>query len=166
MTSMRVRSILLLPLLLVLASLARAGEPCCAAVTFQAFGAEDVSVQLIEVKRTSPAEITVTWRCQNNNKAAQQISKGGFGWSDGYQLTYDAEVLDMGSRTKFKVAKDTKGVPLAAKHDTVSPTKGIRIMPGKSLETWAKFLAPASVSKVTVILPGASRPWENVAIAP
>jgi hypothetical protein len=84
-----------------------------------------------------------------------------------YQLVWDAEVIDLASRTRFKVASDPKTrIPVAAKHEPPRASQGVVLAAGRNLVTWAKFLVPSSVSKVTVTLPGASQPWENVTITP
>lgn len=154
---------------LVLASfvppVALAGEPCCAAVDLQANNAQDVQIQLVEVRRTGANEITVAWQYINKNKAPQQLAKGGQGWSDAYRLAWDAEVLDLATRTRYRVAQDQERRPVAAKHEVGVGRQGILVAGNRTLKTWAKFLVPASVTRVTVTIPGAATPWENVPIA-
>jgi hypothetical protein len=137
--------------------------PCCAIVTFQTFNPQDVAIQLVSVKRTGTDDITVTWQILNKSKTTQQFAK--MAGHAAYQLVWDAEVIDMASRTRFKVASDPKTrIPVAAKHTPARASQGLALEAGKTLATWAKFLVPASVTKVTVSLPGAAQPWENVAI--
>jgi hypothetical protein len=139
-----------------------ASEPCCNAVGFQTFDVNDVAIQLVEVKRTGPDDITVKWQIQNKSKTPQKFDKMG-GWA-AYQLVWDAQVLDLATRTKYPIAREEKTqTPVAGKYETTA-ARGIGLDQGKTLSTWAKFLVPASVTKVTVTLPGASEPWENVAI--
>ncbi|HEY7461190.1 MAG TPA: hypothetical protein VIC59_04885 [Gemmatimonadota bacterium] len=143
-------------------------KACCEAVDFQAFDAEGVSIQLLEVKRTGPDDVTATWKYVNSSEAPQQLTKGGAGpaWA-AYRLCWDAELRDDASGTGYPVARNEKTqAPMAAKHEPASASKGLWIGPGKTLKTWAKFPVPAEVSKVTVTLPGASQPWEDVAITP
>jgi hypothetical protein len=140
-------------------------SPCCAAVNFQTFNPQDVAIQLVSVERTGPDDITVTWQILNRSKAPQQFDK--MAGLAAYQLVWDAEVIDLASRTRFKVASDPKTrIPVAAKHDPPRASQGIGLEAGRTLTTWAKFLVPANVTKVTVSLPGAAKPWENVAITP
>jgi len=162
---MRIPSVLLLATLATGLSITavRAATPCCAAVSFQTFNPKEVTIQLVEVKRTSPNDITVTWQIKNlTDKPIQFDRMQGLA---SYQLSSSASVLDLASRTKYGVAKESKTqTPVAAKHDPPRASQGLGLRAGATLETWAKFLVPANVSKVTVTLPGAAMPWENVAI--
>jgi hypothetical protein len=138
-------------------------QPCCAAVTFQTFNPQDVAIQLVSVQRTGTDDITVTWQILNRSKTAQQFDK--MNGVAAYQLVWDAEVIDLASRTRFKVASDPKTrTPVAAKHEPPRASQGVGLQAGRTLVTWAKFLVPANVTKVTVSLPGAAKPWENVPI--
>lgn len=159
-----IRWFAMLPFTALLSPAAAAGEPCCAAVDFQALDAQDVQVQLVEVKRTGANEITVAWQYINKNKAPQQLAQGGQGWSDGYRLAWEAEVLDLATRTRYRVAQDQERRPVAAKHEVGTGRKGISVGGNRTLKTWAKFLVPSSVTRVTVTIPGAAMPWENVPI--
>ena len=137
--------------------------PCCAAVSFQTFNPQDVAIQLVSVERTGPDDITVTWQILNRSKTAQQFDK--MAGLAAYQLVWDAEVIDLASRTRFKVASDPKTrIPVAAKHDPPRASQGVGLAAGRTLTAWAKFVVPANVTTVTVSLPGAAKPWENVAI--
>lgn len=142
-----------------------AGTPCCTEAEFQGVGvpADDVVIQLVELKRIGPDEVQATWTLRNNSKQEQRLTKGSGGWAEGYLLAYDATLQDMTARVLFPVAKDTGGTPLAGKHPTV-PYKGIWLKPGKTMTTWAKFLVPVSTTTVNVTLPGAAMPWNNVKI--
>jgi hypothetical protein len=132
-------------------------------VNFQTFNPQDVAIQLVSVERTGPDDITVTWQILNRSKTPQQFDK--MAGLAAYQLVWDAEVIDLASRTRFKVASDPKTrIPVAAKHDPPRASQGVGLAAGRTLTTWAKFIVPASVTKVTVTLPGAAQPWENVAI--
>ena len=138
-------------------------EPCCNIVTFQTFNPQDVAIQLVSVTRTGTDDITVTWQILNRSKTPQQFDK--MAGVAAYQLVWDAEVIDLGSRTRFKVASDPKTrIPVAAKHEPPRASQGLGLAAGRTLVRWAKFLVPAGVTKVTVSLPGAAKPWENVAI--
>jgi hypothetical protein len=142
-------------------------KPCCSAVDFQAFGAVGVKIQLLQIKRTAPADVTVTWQYMNGGKTAQPLSQGGAGaaWV-AYRLSWDAELLDMASGTKYRISRDMKTqTPMAAKH-TPGSRGAIMLAGGQTLKTWAKFSLPDSVTKVTVTIPGASEPWENVEVKP
>jgi len=138
-------------------------SPCCAAATFQTFNSQDVAIQLVSVVRTGPDDVTVTWQILNRSNTAQQFDK--MAGLASYQLVWDAEVMDLASRTRFKIASDPKTrIPVAAKHDPPRASQGVALAAGRTLTTWAKFVVPATVTTVTVSLPGAAKPWENVAI--
>jgi hypothetical protein len=140
-------------------------SPCCAVANFQTFNAQDVAIQLVSVERTGPDDITVTWQILNRSRTPQQFDK--MAGLAAYQLVWDAEVIDLASRTRFKVASDPKTrIPVAAKHDPPRASQGVGLAAGRTLTTWAKFLVPANVTKVTVTLPGAARPWDSVTITP
>jgi hypothetical protein len=108
-------------------------------------------------------DITVMWQILNRSKTAQQFDT--MNGVAAYQLVWDAEVIDLASRTSFKVASDPKTrTPVAAKHEPPRASQGLGLQAGRTLVTWATFLVPANVTKVTVSLPGATKPWENIAI--
>lgn len=74
-----------------------------------------------------------------------------------YQLVWDAEVIDLPSRTRFKVASHPKTrIPVAAKHEPPRASQGVSLAAGRNLVTWAKFLVPSTVSNVTITLPDAA----------
>lgn len=143
-------------------------EPCCQAVDFQGFGAEEVKIQLLDIKRSGPGEVTATWQYQSSSKTPQPLTKGGAGkaWV-AYRLCWDAELVDVASGATYNIARDQKTqTPLAAKHEPQRAGGAIYINGGTTLKTWAKFPVPENVSKVVAKIPGASQPWENVSITP
>ena len=109
-------------------------------------------------------QVQATRTLRNKSKQDQRLTKGGSGWSDGYHVAYDASLQDLGARVKLPVANDTKGTLLAGKQPTV-PYKGIWLKAGKTTTTWAEFIVPSSTTRVDVTLPGASAPWNNIAIS-
>ena len=158
---------------LILAALGAIGYPalaanaCCEEQEFRGVGVspDGVKIQLVEVKRVSPEDIRVTWALRNTSDKPQVLTLGqGASWSDKFKLAYDANLLDSGSRLKIKVAKDQKGDLVAASHQPDMRAKGIVLGPGKTLTTWAKFIAPERVKRVSVDLPGATMPWEGVEV--
>src|SRR6185295_10298820 len=82
-----------------MAQILLAEEPCCAAVNFQTFNPKEVQIQLVEVKRTSPNDITVTWQILNHTNMPVQFEK--MSGLASYQLSSAAEVLDLATRTKY-----------------------------------------------------------------
>ena len=68
-------SFLTLLLLGLLAQAILAEGPCCSAVNFQSFDVKQVTIQLVEVKRTSPNDITVTWQILNHTQMPVQFDR-------------------------------------------------------------------------------------------
>ena len=144
-----------------------AAPPCCAEEDFRGVGQspDGVRIQLTEVRRISPNDIRVAWTLTNTTRKPQLLTKGNGGaWSDKYKLAYDAKLTDATARVLMKVAKDDKGHLLAAEHGPDLRAGGIVLGAGKTITTWAKFIAPPTTSVVSVDLPGATMPWENVAV--
>ena len=77
---------------------------------------DGVQVTLIEVRRTSGDTLTVRWRQTNTSKEDRKISKGGSSWSDVYQLTGDAYLVDPVNKRKYLVVKDAENAPVTSKH--------------------------------------------------
>ena len=147
---------------------ALAAPPCCEEEDFRGVGQspEGVKIQLTEVKRVNPTDIRVTWTIKNTSGKPQVLTKGNGGsTSDKYKLVSEASLIDAVGRVRMDVAKDTRGDIIAAEHTPDILAGGIVLGPGKSMTTWAKFYAPASTSAVSVDLPGATMPWENIAIS-
>jgi hypothetical protein len=145
-----------------------AATPCCDEEDFRGVGQspDGVKIQLTEVKRISLNDIRVTWTLRNTTEKPQLLTKGtGGSWADKYKLAYDANLLDTAARVRMKVAKDTKGNLIAAEHIPDHRAGGIVLGAGKTMTTWAKFIAPESTTAVSVDLPGATMPWENVAVS-
>jgi hypothetical protein len=145
-----------------------AATPCCEEEDFQGVGQspDGVKIQLTEVTRISPHDIRVTWTLKNTTQKPQLLTKGtGGSWSDKYKLAYDANLTDVKARVRMKVAKDDKGNLLAAAHIPDHRAGGIVLGAGKTMTTWAKFIAPETTTAVSVDLPGATMPWENIVVS-
>jgi hypothetical protein len=125
-----------------------------------------VKIQLTEVKRISPNDIRVVWTLKNTIDKPQILTKGNGGaWSDKFKLAYDANLTGMAARVRMKVAKDDKGNLLAAAQTPDLRAGGIVLGAGKTMTMWAKFVAPETTTSVSVDLPGATMPWENIAVS-
>ncbi|MBE3096222.1 MAG: hypothetical protein IMZ44_03715 [Planctomycetes bacterium] len=158
-----------------LAAAAAAGQPAPPAATVPApagvavtapppvqdYEIAGVQVALVEVKRTSGDTVTVKWQYRNTTDQEIKISKGGSSWSDVYQLTADAYLIDAVNKKKYLVIKDSQNYWVASKH---GDWQGATIGPGQSLNAWAKFPAPpAAVETIAVNIPGTA-PFEGVPI--
>ncbi|MDQ2979337.1 MAG: hypothetical protein M3R62_08955 [Acidobacteriota bacterium] len=144
-----------------------AATPCCEEQDFRGIGAgvspAGVKIQLTEVKRISPHDIRVTWTFKNTSKQPQILAKTD-GALDNYKLSHGANLIDAAGRVRMKVAKDTGGHILAAEHKPYQRSL-IVLDAGQTLTTWAKFVVPETTTAVSVDLPGATMPWENVAVS-
>jgi hypothetical protein len=146
---------------------AQSATPCCEEEDFRGVGQspDGVKIQLVEVKRISPEDLRVTWTLRNTSTKPQLLTKGtGGSWGDKFKLSWDAKLTDASARKLMKVARGDKGTLLAAEHIPDHRAGGIVLGAGKSMTTWAKFIAPESTTAVSVDLPGATMPWENVAV--
>jgi len=145
-----------------------AAAPCCEEEDFRGVGQspDGVKIQLTEVTRISPQDIRVTWTLKNTTQKPQLLTKGtGGSWADKWKLAYDANLTDVKARVRMKVTKDNNGLLLAAEHTPDHRAGGIVLGAGKTMTTWAKFIAPETTTAVSVDLPGATMPWENVAVS-
>jgi hypothetical protein len=155
-------------LLLVAASLVAGGTQTAPKTATKALGVhsyevDGVEVALLSVERTSGGTITARWQYRNTTSQPKKLGEsfGGMGSSEAFSLVWDAYVTDTGARMKYPILKDTKGEPVAAHHGggkvVALPAKG-------TTSVWAKFLVPAEVKMVTVVVPGVE-PFEDVNIA-
>ncbi len=141
------------------------GSPAAAPVLATGdYEVEGVEVALLSVKRVSDGTLTVKWEYLNKSDKPKKLGESfkGMGWSEPFSLVYDAYLVDARNRMKYAIVKDTKGNLVAGKH----PGKGkvFVLEPGKTLGTWAKFIAvPPDVKKISVFIPGVA-PFEDVAI--
>ena len=119
-----------------------------------------VEVTLLSLKRTSGDTVTAKWRYVNKDSDTKQLSKAT-GWTDPWKLSMDSYLIDPVNKKKYLILKDSQGKPIAAKHGSGA----IKLGPGKSMNTWAKYPAPpANVDKVSVYIPGVA-PFEDVALS-
>jgi hypothetical protein len=149
-------------------------EPCCNATTElggagQALGVRPhdqsgVDVILTEVKRTAGNTVTARWQYLNGGDEALLFEKKGcVGMGCTYTLAEEMHLLDGATRTKHEVLRDETNQAVAQRYEGSKLAVG----PHQLLSTWAKFNAPpASSASVTVVIPGVSEPFEDIAIAP
>lgn len=121
-----------------------------------------VTVELLSVQRTGPDSVTVKWRYRNTTHEAKKLTKDRTGWIDPYRLSSESYLLDEVKKVKYEVAKDTDRRPVASRNG--SPNQWIVVQPGKTIDVWAKYLVPDSVTKVTVAIDGVA-PFEGISIA-
>ena len=123
---------------------------------------EGVEVVLLEVKRTSGDTITVKWKYRNKTKENKELVKSTSSWSDAYQFSLNAYLIDPVNKKKYLVLKDEKGNPVAARHELKQLV--ITLAPGQTISTWAKFPAPpAQVEKISIYIPSVP-PFEDIPI--
>jgi hypothetical protein len=147
-------------------------KPCCTLTTdiggagevlgVRRYGEEGVAVILTELKRTSGDTITARWQyCNGGNQRVRFEEKGCVGMGCTYTLAEEVHLLDGAMRTKHDVLRDRSNKAIAERYTSDKLAVG----PNRILDTWAKFQAPPeSSTKVTVVIPGASEPFEDVPI--
>jgi hypothetical protein len=123
-----------------------------------------VEVILTELKRTSGDTLTARWQyCNGTAQTVTFRQEGCVGMGCTYTPAFGMHFLDGATRQKHEMLKDDKGSLVADLH----PSNKMQVGPSQIFTTWAKFNAPpASSSVVTVIIPGANEPFEDVPITP
>lgn len=149
-------------------------KPCCSAITELGGAGQALSVHphdqsgvdviLTELKRTTGNTVTARWQYLNGGEEALRFEeKGCVGMGCTYTLAEEMHLLDGATRTKHEVLRDETNQAVAQRYESSKLAVG----PHQLLSTWAKFNAPpASSSSMTVVIPGVSEPFEDVAIAP
>lgn len=153
---------------------ANPAQPCCSLTTAvggagQALGVRPhevsgVDVILMELKRTAGNTVTARWQYLNGgDKALKFKQQGCVGMGCTYTLAETAHILDGATLTKYDVLRDTRNKALAQRYEA----SRLAVAAHQLFGTWAKFEAPpASSSKVTVVIPDVSEPFEDVPITP
>ena len=134
------------------------GDKVLASAEHEAGG---VKVELLEVKRDSPTVVTARWRYRNETAQPKQLTHERTGWMDPYRLSSESYMLDEVKRVKYEVSKDTDRRPVASRNG--QPNMYITIRPKATIEVWAKYIVPESVSTVTLSIDGV-RPFEKISI--
>jgi hypothetical protein len=116
---------------------------------------EGVEILLTDLKRSSGDLVTAT--CLYCNGGAQRVDLA----ADMRARVGDAKLLDTENQVEYRVEQPggASGKPLVSDHGP-----GLKLQPNKAVKTWMKFTAPEGKT-VTLIVPGASEPFEDVAIA-
>ena len=119
---------------------------------------EGLSVEVVDARRVPGGMVNVVFRYRYGGAKR-------FGFDDLSNIVPRAYILDPQGRTKYEVMRDTSKDPISGTTiEFGSIPNGIRLNPGTTMHTWAKFHAPPdTVKKVTVVLPNAP-PLEGVVI--
>jgi len=121
-----------------------------------------VKVELLEVKRDTPTVVTARWRYRNESAEKKQLTSDRTGWIDPYRLSSESYLLDEGKRVKYEVSRDSDRRPVASRNG--SPNQYIEIRPKQTIEVWAKYIVPDTVTTVTLSIDGV-RPFEKIAVS-
>jgi hypothetical protein len=138
-------------------------EPCCTMTSApgtagRVLGAqphakhEGVEILLLNVERSRGDLVTAT--CLYCNRGSESADLSG----DMRDRAYEAKLLDTENKVAYQVER-AGGVLLLSDHGS-----GLHLKPGQSARTWIKFTAPKGEA-ATLVVPGASEPFEDVAIA-
>ena len=120
-----------------------------------------VKVELLELKRDSPTVVTARWRYHNETGEPKQLTSERTGGIDPYRLSSESYLLDEVKQVKFEVSRDSDRRPVASRNG--QPNQYITIRPKQTIEVWAKYIVPESVTSVTVAIEGV-RPFDKIAI--
>lgn len=113
---------------------------------------EGVEILLISLERSRGDLVTAT--CLYCNGGSETADLAG----DLRHRSYEAKLLDTENQVEYQVAAPEGGDALMSDHGP-----GLRLAPNKTAKTWMKFVAPEG-NTVTFVMPGASEPFEDVAI--
>lgn len=116
---------------------------------------EGVDILLMGFERSSGNLVTAT--CLYCNGGSTQVDLA----SDMRARSSEAKLLDIENQVEYRVERPggEAGTALVSDHGA-----GLKLAPNRTVKTWMKFTAPAG-SKVTLIVPGVSEPFEDLAIA-
>lgn len=113
---------------------------------------EAVEILLLNLERSRGDLVTAT--CLYCNRGSESADLSG----DMRDRAYEAKLLDTENKVAYQVER-AGGVHLLSDHGS-----GLHLKPGQSARTWIKFTAPKGEA-ATLVVPGASEPFEDVAIA-
>jgi hypothetical protein len=114
---------------------------------------EGVDIILTDLKRTGGDLVTATCLYCNGSPAAVSLA------SDFRARKNKAKLLDTENKVEYQVERPGGSDPLVSDHGA-----GFNLRPNQAVSTWMKFTAPAG-GTVTLIVPGAAEPFQDVAIA-
>jgi outer membrane protein OmpA-like peptidoglycan-associated protein len=116
-----------------------------------------VYVDLLELARSGPGELTVRYRYRNTGKSAMHFPPLR-------NMIAVTMVLDPEGGTVYGILKDADAKTVSSTTTNPGTNSGRSVAPGASQVHWAKLQAPPeTVKRVAVILPGAV-PMEDVEI--
>jgi hypothetical protein len=113
---------------------------------------EGVEILLTDLKRSSGDLVTATCLYCNGSSTQVDLAADMRARSQG-----KAKLLDTENQIEYQV-EQPGGQPLVSDHGP-----GLKLKPNQSVKTWMKFTAPEGKT-VTLVVPGASEPFEDVAI--
>jgi hypothetical protein len=113
---------------------------------------EGVDIILMSLERSRGGLATAT--CLYCNGGSEPADLSG----DIRDRVREAKLLDTENQVEYRVERPEGGEPLVSDHGS-----GLHLQPNKTAKTWMKFTAPEGKT-VTLVVPGASEPFEDVAI--
>ena len=117
---------------------------------------EEVDIILLDIKRDAGETATATCLYCNNGAKVVDLA------ADLRARGREAKLLDAANRVDHRVVRTggNSGDAMVSNHGP-----GLKLAAGQSARTWMKFTAPAS-NVATLVVPGASAPFENVRVNP
>ena len=121
---------------------------------------EGVAVELTEVARARGDTLNVRWRYTNTSQDDKVLATG-LGWYTPYKLAADTYLIDPVNQKKYLVITDSEHQPVASRYGN---DYEVVLRAGQTINTWAKFPAPAvDVETISIYIPG-TMPFEGVPI--
>ena len=150
------------------ASVATAEVPATQSASSDAIATEEheidgVRVELRAGSRARGDTLNVRWRYTNGSGQEQMLARNGGSEFSPYLLAATAYLIDPVNRKKYLVITDADTTPVTS--TTAHMSGRVMIGPGATINSWAKFPAPAAdVETIDVIIPGIM-PFENIPIS-
>lgn len=120
-----------------------------------------VKVELVELKRDS-TEVTVRWRYHNDTGETRRLTSEATGALDPFRLAMNSYLVDERSHTRYPVEHDSHDEPICSR--VGRDNQFITIYAKSTIQVWAKYSVPESVTSVTVEIEGVA-PFARVVIA-
>ena len=141
--------------------------PLCAAAADRVLASGEhtlsgAKVELLELKRDSPTVVIARWRYRNETGETRRLTSEATGPLDAFRLSLNSYLLDEQKQVKYPVARDNHEEPVASRNGRAN--EFIIIYPKSTIQVWAKYEVPETVTTVTVAIEGVP-PFAGIPIA-
>jgi hypothetical protein len=120
------------------------------------------SLDVMRLDRHGDGLVSLQFRFRNPGNDKIKV----MGWDEGRDLPGKIYLIDEAAKSKYTVANVKSSSKKEGEHETLlaSRVPQVELQAGQSQDYWAKFSAPAELSKVTLYFPDAP-PIENLTIS-